>query len=151
MADWTIEREVLIEAPVDVVWRTITEPDQITQWWSDRADVRAVAGDEGSVSFEHDDGTVNTVAIVVETVDRPNLFAFRWNHPKGEVPADGNSVLVSFTLVEEGTEQTRLKVVETGLELLAWPDSEKAEYARDHDRGWGIFIPRIAELLSDRG
>jgi uncharacterized protein YndB with AHSA1/START domain len=32
-----IEREVLIEAPVDVVWRTITEPDQISPDRDDRA------------------------------------------------------------------------------------------------------------------
>jgi len=28
-----IEREVLIEAPAEVVWRTITEPDQMSQWF----------------------------------------------------------------------------------------------------------------------
>ena len=56
--DRTIEQEVVIDAPVEVVWRTVTEPDQITRWWSDRADVRAVRGETGSVSFEHDDGTV---------------------------------------------------------------------------------------------
>ena len=27
-----IEREVVIDAPVDVVWRTVTEPQQISQW-----------------------------------------------------------------------------------------------------------------------
>jgi uncharacterized protein YndB with AHSA1/START domain len=32
-----IEREVLIEAPVEVVWRTITEPDQMSQWFADTA------------------------------------------------------------------------------------------------------------------
>ncbi len=31
MAEFQIERDVLIDAPVDVVWRTITEPDQISQ------------------------------------------------------------------------------------------------------------------------
>ena len=31
MANFEIEREVVIDAPVDVVWRTITEPDQISR------------------------------------------------------------------------------------------------------------------------
>jgi len=31
-----IDREILLEAPAEVVWRTITEPDQITQWFADR-------------------------------------------------------------------------------------------------------------------
>ena len=30
-----IEREVLIEAPADVVWRTITEPGQLSQWFAE--------------------------------------------------------------------------------------------------------------------
>jgi uncharacterized protein YndB with AHSA1/START domain len=34
-----IDREVLIEAPVEVVWRTITEPDQVSQWFADRVDL----------------------------------------------------------------------------------------------------------------
>ena len=151
MADWTVEREILIEAPVDVVWRTVTEPDQITRWWPDRADFRAAPGEEGSVSFEHDDGTVNTVPIVVETVDAPRRFSFRWNHPEGEAPVDGNSVLVTFTLIEDGPARTRLKLVETGLELLMWPDHQKDEYAADHDRGWALFVPRLAGLYSEQG
>ena len=28
--EYRIEREIVIEAPVEVVWRTITEPDQMT-------------------------------------------------------------------------------------------------------------------------
>ncbi len=31
MAELRVEREVLIDAPVEVVWRTITQPDQMTQ------------------------------------------------------------------------------------------------------------------------
>ena len=42
MPGLTIEREILIEAPVKVVWRTITEPDQMSQWFADK--VELVAG-----------------------------------------------------------------------------------------------------------
>src|SRR5690242_20949000 len=34
-----IEKDVLIDAPVDVVWRVITEPEQIVRWFSDEADI----------------------------------------------------------------------------------------------------------------
>ena len=39
MSGLVIEREILIEAPVEVVWRTITEPDQVSQWFADRVDL----------------------------------------------------------------------------------------------------------------
>ena len=59
--------------------------------------------------------------VVVETVDPPARFSFRWNHPRGEDPVAGNSMLVEFTLTPEGTEQTRLRVSESGHELLPGP------------------------------
>ena len=39
MPGLTIEREILIEAPVKVMWRTITEPDQISQWFADKVEL----------------------------------------------------------------------------------------------------------------
>jgi hypothetical protein len=36
MPGLVIEREVVIEAPAEVVWRTITEPDQMSRWLADR-------------------------------------------------------------------------------------------------------------------
>ena len=48
MSGLVIEREVLIEAPAEVVWRTITEPDQITQWFASR--VELVIGEPGGAA-----------------------------------------------------------------------------------------------------
>ena len=39
MAEFQIEREVVIDAPVEVVWRTITEPEHIRQWFADRVEL----------------------------------------------------------------------------------------------------------------
>jgi hypothetical protein len=59
-------------------------------------------------------------------------------------------LLVEFTLVAEGSERTRLRVVESGLDLLAWPDAEKERYAEEHNGGWATFLGRLAGLLADR-
>ena len=145
MAEYRIEREVLIDAPVEVVWSAITEPDQISQWFADRVELDAVPGGRGLMIFGDQGGP-----LVVQDVDRPTRFSFRWNHPHDEEPAAGNSLLVEFTLVSEGAEQTRLHVVESGLELLPWPDSEKDRYAEEHNGGWLTFITRLAEMLAGR-
>ena len=55
MTDLTIEREVLIEAPADVVWRTITEPDQISRWFADRVELDLRSGGAGTFVFEDAD------------------------------------------------------------------------------------------------
>ena len=140
-----IDREVLIEAPVDVVWRTITEPDQMSQWFADRVDLVAEPGAHGYMQFGDQGGPV-----VVEVVDPLVRFSFRWNHPHGEEPVAGNSMLVEFTLTPEGAERTRLRVVESGHELRDWPDAEKQRYADGHRDGWGEFTDRLATLLAKR-
>ena len=137
-----IDRDVLIEAPVEVVWRTITEPEQITQWFADRVDLVVEPGAQGYMGFGDQGGPV-----VVEVVDPPTRFSFYWNENRGGVPAAGNSVLVEFTLTAEGDDRTRLRVVESGHESLDWPDAEKQRYAEDHQNGWGEILDRLATLL----
>jgi uncharacterized protein YndB with AHSA1/START domain len=88
--------------------------------------------------------------VVVETVDPPTRFSFRWNHPRGEEPVAGNSMLVEFTLTPEDAERTRLRVTETGHELRAWPDQEKQRYADEHQEGWGEFLGRLDTLIAKR-
>jgi uncharacterized protein YndB with AHSA1/START domain len=83
--------------------------------------------------------------VLVETVEPPTRFSFRWNHPAGEEPVPGNSVLVEFTLVGDG-ERTRLRVVESGLEPLPWPEADKQRYADEHTEGWGQFLDRLARV-----
>jgi uncharacterized protein YndB with AHSA1/START domain len=143
MGDNVIEREVLIEAPAEVVWRTITEPDQMSQWFADRVDLVVEPGAHGYMGFGDQGGPV-----VVETVDPPSCFSFRWNHPREEEPVVGNSMLVEFTLTPEGGERTRLRATESGHELRDWPDPEKQRYAKEHQEGWGEFLDRLAGLLA---
>jgi uncharacterized protein YndB with AHSA1/START domain len=145
MSGLSIDREILIEAPVEVVWRTITEPDQITQWFADRVELVIEPGAHGYMEFGDQGGPV-----VVETVDPPSRFSLRWNHPRCDEPVAGNSMLVEFTLTPEGDERTRLRVTESGHELLGWDDAEKERYASEHQEGWGEFLDRLATLAAKR-
>jgi uncharacterized protein YndB with AHSA1/START domain len=142
--EYTIERDIVIEAPVEVVWRTITEPDQIRLWFADKVDLEIRPGARGHLGFGDQGGPV-----IVEAVEPPNRFAFRWNHPACEEADEGNSLLVEFTLVGQG-DRTHLRVVESGLGLLTRPDIDKPRYAEEHNAGWGDFLGRLARLLTDR-
>jgi uncharacterized protein YndB with AHSA1/START domain len=144
MAEFQIEREVVIDAPVEVVWRTITEPEQIRLWFADRVELELEPGGSGLMGFED-----RALPLVVEAVEPPTRFSFRWNQPAGEEPAAGNSTLVEFTLVGEG-ERTRLRVVESGLELLAWPVADKQHFADEHRGGWAMYMGRLTRLVAQR-
>jgi len=133
-----IERETLIEAPLEVVWGVVTEPAQISRWFSDAAQLDLHAGGAGVLSWkEH-----GPVHLRVERVERPHRFSFRWMYPEGSEPREGNSMLVEFTLSDEGG-KTRLRVVESGLDALDWADAEKTRYFDSHSEGWARHLGEL--------
>jgi uncharacterized protein YndB with AHSA1/START domain len=140
-----IARDILIEAPAEVVWRTVTQPEQMSQWFADHVELVVEPGAHGYMRFGDQGGPV-----VVQVVDPPTRFSFRWNYPDGEEPVAGNSMLVEFTLTPEGEDRTRLRVVESGHEVLSWPDAEKKRYAAEHLNGWTDFLDRLAGAVAER-
>jgi uncharacterized protein YndB with AHSA1/START domain len=132
----SIEREILIDAPVDVVWRAVTEPSQISTWFSDEAELDLRPGGEGTLVFsDKPDQGAMSVHITVQVVEPQRRFTYRWLHPEGVEPKPGNSLLVEFTLAEEG-EGTRLRVTESGQDEIGWPEADVANYVQDHTKGW---------------
>jgi len=147
MSIYTIERDIEIEAPVDVVWRTITEPEQIRTWFSDVVELEARPGAVGTLTFRADTEDPLVVNITVVAAERPHRFSFRWLHPLGDDATADNSTLVTFTLTEAGDARTRLRVVETGLDQLDWPDDEKEKYADSHRDGWRERGDKLRDLF----
>src|SRR5687768_6603370 len=86
----TIERDIYVEASPDVVFEVVSEPEHISEWWSDEARFDVVAGAEGTLTWI--DKATNETAVVAVTVvkaDRPHLFSFRWEYAEGETPRVG--------------------------------------------------------------
>ncbi len=138
-----IEREIRIEAPIDVVWSVVTDPEQITQWFSDGAELELQRGGEGTLTFRgsrkgsrpNEAQREAVVNVRVERAEPPRYFSFRWDYPDGAAPDESNAPLVEFTLTEDG-EATTLKLVESGLRRPGWTDDQNARNFADHERGW---------------
>src|SRR3954469_22432518 len=47
-----IEREILIDAPVDVVWAVVTEPEHISGWFSDSVELDLRPGGEAVLVWD---------------------------------------------------------------------------------------------------
>src|SRR3954469_21102213 len=109
-----IEQDILIEAPVDVVWRAVTEPAQITKWFADDVELEPTPDYEGTLTFHYGQRS-QTYQVTVRAVEPERVFSYRWQPPRGTTAAEGNSTLVEFTLSPEGG-STLLRVVETGVE-----------------------------------
>jgi uncharacterized protein YndB with AHSA1/START domain len=140
-----IEREIDIDAPIDVVWAVITEPDHITGWFTDSVELDLRPGGEGRFGWDVKATARNMVVnLRVERLDPPHFFSFRWNYPDGEDPTEINAPLVEFSLEARG-DSTRLRLVESGLQTLVRSDEDKETYFAEHTSGWA----RIAERLRD--
>jgi uncharacterized protein YndB with AHSA1/START domain len=140
----SIEREVLVEAPVDVVWSVVTEPAKIVQWFVDLAEVDLQPGGAGVFGVKD-----MRFPIVVQDVEAPTRFSFRWVHPEGEEPRPGNSTLVEFLLSAEG-DATRLRVVESGLAEIDWTDEKKESFVREHGGGWTGHLDELVAYVAGR-
>jgi uncharacterized protein YndB with AHSA1/START domain len=142
-----IEQEIVIDAPLDVVWRTVTTPEEISRWFAHDVDVAIEPGARGTLTFRETPTGPRTFNVTVESVEPQRSWAYRWNHPDGAEATDSNSTFVQFTLSAEGG-RTRLRVVETGVEQTGWSVAEQDSYAADHNSGWTTIIGRLAEMLA---
>ena len=131
---------------MEVVWSVVTEPEHISGWFSDVAELDLRPG--GSMVLRwNGHGTVHGQ---VERVEPPHFFSFRWvvEHDLELVAA--NATLVEFSVSPE-REATRLTVVETGFQNLAGTDDEKQDHFDSHTRGWALELGQLEAYLSEHG
>jgi uncharacterized protein YndB with AHSA1/START domain len=139
-----IEREILIEAPIDVVWAVLTEPEHVAGWFSNSAEIDLRPGGDATFDWpEH-----GPALAWVERVEPPRFFAFRWVRAVGQEQRRDNSTLVEFTLAEEG-DRTRLRVVESGFRELDWSEDAKARYADENTQGWQLELGELRDYVED--
>jgi uncharacterized protein YndB with AHSA1/START domain len=150
----SVEREILIEASPEVVWGVITEPEHISQWFSDEADLEARAGANGTLTWRPGGRGVHresnmVVPIRVVEAEPFRRFSFRWNHPEGAEADLGNSALVEFSLIEEAG-GTRLRVLESGIDAVTQGEQDEAGYREDHEQGWERHFGEMRDYVASR-
>lgn len=139
----SIEREIRIDAPPAVVFEVISQPEHVREWWYAESDVQPTPGATGELVWaDGDDPRADVAQMTVVVAEPPRLFTFRWTHPAGETAVDGNSLLVTFELVPDGT-GTLLRLSETGFRERGWELATLEQQYQEHVEGWDRFVPRI--------
>lgn len=103
--------ERVLDAPVPLVWKALTDKEGFKEWYFDLAEFKAEVGFE----FEFDAGEEGKTFLHhcrITSVIPEKELAYTWRYDGYE----GES-LVTFTLVPEG-EKTRLRVTHAGLETF---------------------------------
>jgi uncharacterized protein YndB with AHSA1/START domain len=150
----SVERDILIQASPEVVWGVITEPEQISCWFSDDADIEGRAGVDGTLTWKPGGrgGQKETDLVVpIQVVDAEPFrrFSFRWNHPEGAEPDARNSALVEFSLTEEAG-GTRLRVLESGIDAVTHDEQARAQYLDEHGHGWGKHFGELRDYVASK-
>jgi uncharacterized protein YndB with AHSA1/START domain len=135
----TLEREIHIEAPPEVVFEVVSRPEHLREWWSDDATLDPAPGSVGELVWG-DRQQVATITVV--DVDPPRRFSFRWVAPEGEAATPDNSLLVTFDL-EPSSGGTLLRMTETGFREKGWEIAVLEQQYHEHVVGWDTFLPRL--------
>jgi uncharacterized protein YndB with AHSA1/START domain len=154
-----IEKEVVLQAPLERVWRAISDADEFGQWFGVRFDGPFVAGksvtgvitpttvdDEVAKAQEPYAGQGDTWQIVA--VEPKRRLAFRW-HPYAVEPGTDYSqeptTLVEFTL-DETAVGVRLRIVESGFDAI--PVERRAAAFAGNSEGWEAQTRLVRKYLA---
>ena len=143
----SIERSINLSAPVDRVWRALTDHREFGQWFRVAIEGPFVAGQPSTghmtlKGYEHVRWNVRIVAM-----DAPRHFAFTW-HPYAIDPAVDYDVegptLVTFRLEPDGA-GTKLTVIESGFDKV--PAHRRDEAIRMNGGGWTAQVDNIRKYV----
>jgi uncharacterized protein YndB with AHSA1/START domain len=138
-----IEKTIDINAPVERVWRALTNHEEFGAWFQVKIDQPFVPGQAQTghmtyPGYEHFPWNAQTVAM-----EEPRLFSFTW-HPyavqEGYDYSGETQTLVEFRL-EPTDGGTRLVVVESGFDKL--PEHRRDEAFRSNEGGWAEQVQNI--------
>jgi uncharacterized protein YndB with AHSA1/START domain len=130
-----IERELTFAASPERVWRAITDSNEISAWFPDRADLQAVVGYEGW--FEWDEH--GRSAVLVEEVEPMHRFAWRWENEDGKGVHAPGSTLVEWTLEPRSDGGTTLRMRESGF--------IKPNAREGNEEGWTSELSELTDYI----
>ena len=120
-----------INAPVEKVWKALTNRDQMKQWYFDIAEFKPEVGFEFKFDGGAEDKIYHHICKIVEVIPFKKL-----KHSWSYVGYEGMS-FVTWELFDEG-KTTRVKLTHEGLETFPKSDPNFAE--ESFSKGWTYIV-----------
>lgn len=137
-----IERTTHIPTDIDTVWHALTTSEGIRSWFGDTAEIDLRPGGEAWFGWSEYGDAFHAI---VEAVDPPHRFAYRWTHASSVRADESPTTLVEFTLTED-TSGTTVTVVESGFEAL--PAEIRVQSFSDNTSGWQAEMADLVRFLT---
>jgi uncharacterized protein YndB with AHSA1/START domain len=138
-----IEKTIELNAPVEKVWRALTDHNEFGEWFRVKLDGPFMPGQVSTGHITYPGYEHLKWEARIKQMEAPRLFSFTW-HPYAIDPAVDYSketpTLVEFRL-EPTPKGTRLVLVESGFDAL--PGDRMAEAMRKNDGGWAEQMKNI--------
>jgi uncharacterized protein YndB with AHSA1/START domain len=138
-----IHKQIQLNAPVDRVWRALTDHREFGQWFRVILESPFIVGKvtRGRITYPGYEHLV--MEVVVKTIEPQRIFSFTW-HPYAVDPAVDYSkekpTLVEFRL-EPRSGGTLLTVTESGFDAI--PAVRRDEAFRMNSGGWEQQVENI--------
>lgn len=146
-------KEIEIDATADEVWRAITDGDELTRWYADRA--RVTPGEGGSVTagWEAEDGSISEGISVIDVWEPGRRLRLIDQQPEG-VPVKERPTVQEWTIEAAAPEtgggddaaagsKTVLRLVHSG-----FPEDDEWDAIYDSmGYGWETFLYNLRHYL----
>jgi len=131
-----ITKDIELKAPIDRVWRALTDSAEFGAWFRVKMEGPFVPGQPARGQITHPGYEHLTWEATIVAMEEPSLFSFTW-HPYAIEPdvdySEEPPTLVEFRLTPTAG-GTHLTVVESGFEAL--PAQRQPDALRMNDSGW---------------
>ena len=136
--------ETLFNAPANEVWKAITQPQSMKEWYFDIAEFKALPGFEFKFYGGSEEKKYLHLCEVVE-VETAKKLSYSWKY--NGYPGD---TLVTFELFDEGA-KTRLKLTHEGLESFPQdiPDFKKENFGEGWTQIIGTNLKEYVERIAN--
>ena len=144
-----IEKRIELEAPVERVWRALTDYREFGQWFGVNLEAPFVVGEStrGRITYPGYEHLI--MEVTVQKIEPPRLFSFHW-HPYAIDPnvdySEEPPTLVEFELESTAT-GTLLTVSESGFDAI--PASRRDEAFRMNEGGWTAQLTNIEKHVNE--
>lgn len=152
--DSKIEKRMELRAPVERVWRAVTDHREFGEWFRVALEAPFVAGETARGRILHPGYEHVVWEARVQKMEPQRLFSFTWPHAKtldkaGYSPdyAGEPRTLVEFRLEPTAT-GTLLTVTESGFENL--PAGRREDAFRRNEGGWAQQMRNIESYVAQR-
>lgn len=135
MSERTVEKVLELDAPVERVWRAITDPAELARWFGDEAEVDLRPGGDAAMTWENH----GRYAMRIEEVDPPRRLVWSWVHEPDVAFEEAPATRVHWTLTPREDGGTTLHLLETGFRT----DLHRGQ----NDEGWDAELGELAQRL----